>query len=118
MKIPLSEMMKLLGETKEHMPSIKAMPNRISDIELDIYSLKEQLRSKFVTFHQLQTTNDTFRKDLELLMDHTTQQTIARVIQTIEDKVPFEYLDGIMKHKASLDTLKVSPCIEYLVIGR
>lgn len=53
MKIPLSEMMKLLGETKEHMPSIKAMPNRLSDIELDIYDLKEQMRSKYVTYAQL-----------------------------------------------------------------
>ncbi len=73
-------MMKLLIEAKEYIPVIKVMPEKIHNVELEIYELKDQMRTNYVTYFQLKATHDIFRQDLETLMDHTNQQTIKKVI--------------------------------------
>jgi hypothetical protein len=78
--VPLAEMMKLLIEAKEYIPVIKVMPEKIHNVELEIYELKDQMRTNYVTYFQLKATHDIFRQDLETLMDHTNQQTIKKVI--------------------------------------
>ncbi|CDW85010.1 UNKNOWN [Stylonychia lemnae] len=106
LKIPLAELLNRMAEAKEYLPIIKVMPKKVSDVELSIFELRDLLRSQYVTYTQLQIVNGTFKSDIDQLMENTTAQTIRKVIQIIDDKVPFEYLAELMKNKASFDQFK------------
>lgn len=44
-KIPLAELMDSLTEAKEYLPLVKVMPEKLSNVELAMYELRDQLRS-------------------------------------------------------------------------
>jgi hypothetical protein len=51
--IPLAEMMHLLLEAKEYIPTIKGLPEKVHNCELQIRELKDYVYKKYVTYEQL-----------------------------------------------------------------
>ena len=61
-----------------------------------------------MTYQQQQTAFHEFRKDLEWYFDSKVKEMAERTIKTIEDKVPFTYLEQLMKQKANIATFLVT----------
>lgn len=64
--------MNRLAEAKEYLPLVKVMPQKVSDIELSLYEMKDLLRTEYVTYASLKIINGSFKSDIDVLLENTT----------------------------------------------
>ena len=70
MQFPLGEMLAALREFKDSLPSLQAIPKKLSRIDRDVSRLVHQVESEYLTISNYKVMNNYQSSDLQTLVDN------------------------------------------------
>ena len=108
MQFPLGEMLAALREFKDSLPSLQAIPKKMSRIDRDVSRLVHQVESEYLTISNYKVMNNYQSSDLQTLVDNVASQTLNKVESMIETRIPFQQLKEFMTQRGALQSFRTA----------